>query len=119
RNPAVEEHDQLVCGAPGGSVGRLWVLTAGSAERVPGGPRAVGGEPEAPGVAPGVVIVDDGRLVRPRRRAAGGQELVDPIERHVAGQRLRCAHRYLGIVGVHGELLELVPGDGTAGLRRL
>ena len=34
-------------------------------------------------------------------------------------QRLRGAHGELGVVGVHRDLLELVPGDGTAGLRRL
>jgi hypothetical protein len=46
----------------------------------------------------------------PRRRDAGGQELVDTVERDRLRQRLRGAHGGLGVVGVHRDLLELVPG---------
>lgn len=65
--------------------------------------------------------VDGGGFVRPgaRRCAAGGQKLLDPVQCHLVRQRLRGAHGELGVVGVHRDLLELVAGDGTAGLRRL
>ena len=52
------------------------------------------------------MVVDDSGLVRPgdRRRAAGGQELVDTVEGHLVRQRLRGAHGDLGVVGVHRDL---------------
>lgn len=46
-------------------------------------------------------------------------EILDPVQCHLVRQRLRGAHGELGVVGVHRDLLELVSGDGTAGLRRL
>jgi hypothetical protein len=51
------------------------------------------------------MVVDDGGLVRPgvRRRAAGG--LVDTVECHLAGQRLRGAQGEPGVVGAHRDLL--------------
>jgi len=67
------------------------------------------------------VVVDGRGLVRPgaRRCAGGEQELVDTVECRLVWPRLWGAQRDLGVVGVHRDVLELVPGDGTAGLRRL
>ncbi|WP_330290342.1 hypothetical protein [Streptomyces sp. NBC_00576] len=52
-----------------------------------------------------------------RRRAAGGQELVDTVDCHLIRQRLRGAQGDLGVVRVQRDLAELVPGDGTGRLR--
>jgi hypothetical protein len=67
------------------------------------------------------VEVDDGGPVRPgaRRRGAGEQKLLDTVQCHLLRQRLRGTQSELRVIGVHRNLLELVPGDGTGGLRRL
>ncbi len=67
------------------------------------------------------MVVDGRGLVRPggRRGAAGDQELLDAVHGHLLRQRLRGTRDELGVVGVHRDLLELVPGHGTRGLRRL
>lgn len=80
------------------------------------------------GVAPAVVRLreDDecptgSGLVRPGACccSAGGQDIVDTVECHLVRQRLRRAYGDLGVVGVHRDLLELVPCHGTGRLRRL
>ncbi|MFD3557069.1 hypothetical protein ACFWWA_33945 [Streptomyces goshikiensis] len=48
-----------------------------------------------------------------RRGEAGEQEVLEAVECHLGGQRLRGAGRELGVVRVRRELLELVPGDGV------
>src|SRR3712207_7062349 len=58
---------------------------------------ALGGEREPPSRALGGAVVDGRRLVRPavRPRAAGGQEILDPVQRHLADRkstRLNSSH---------------------------
>ena len=73
RYAAVEEQDQVTGRAPGGGVGRVGVL-AGSGAEV-GDLCAVVGQPEAPGVALGGVVIDDGGVVWPGDRGCADGEL--------------------------------------------
>lgn len=126
RNTAVQGQDQLTGRAPEGGIGRVRVLAGSCGGRrgrrgETSGPCTVGGEREAPGTALGGLVLDGSGLMRPgvRRCAAGGQKPVDTVECRLVRQRLWDAQGDLGVVSVNRDLLELVPGDGTAGLRRL